>query len=501
MTRKQKLRLNTAMSLLNQVVSIVCGFILPRYILLYFGSDVNGLVSSVSQLLGLISLCELGVGAVVQSALYKPLAEGNLLSTSKIMISARKFFDKVGIILAVYVLILAGCFPFSQLEKFDFLSTACLIGAMSISYFAQYFFGVREQILLKADQKSYIGLFLQIITLILNTVISIIIIKLGASIQIVKLSASLIFLIRPIGLAIYVKRHYKLDYSIKLTEEPIKQKWNGLAQHFATVVLGSTDTIVLTFFSTLANVSIYNVYYLVIGGVKSLVVSLTGGIEAYIGNMLAKNESEELNKAFSLAEWALHTIVTWVFTMTGLLILPFITIYTAGVTDADYYAPAFAITLTVATASYCIRLPYSVIVLAAGHYKQTQWSAIIEMAINIVVSIALVFPFGLVGVAIGTLVSMTYRTVYYAFYLRRNILNRKLSHFVKHIVIDLISVGSMIGACFWIKIGELTYLSWLIMALEVGGLCLAISVLVNVIFYWKHVSEILKGIAGTFKKS
>ncbi len=500
MTRKQKLKLNTAMSLLSQVVSIVCGFILPRYILLYFGSDVNGLVSSVSQLLGLISLCELGVGAVVQSALYKPLADGDLLSTSKIMISAKKFFDKVGIILAVYVLILVACFPFSQLEQFDFLSTASLIGAMSISYFAQYFFGMREQILLKADQKSYIGLTLQIITLILNTAVSLIIIKLGATIQLVKLSTSLIFLIRPIGLAIYAKKHYKLDYLIKLTEEPIKQKWNGLAQHFAIVVLDSTDAIVLTFFSTLANVSIYNVYYLVISGVKSLVTSLTGGLESYIGNILAKNEREQLNKAFSFTEWILHTTIVLVFTMTGLLILPFVSIYTAGITDADYYAPVFAVMLTAATASYCIRLPYSIIVLAAGHYKQTQWSAIIEMGLNIVTSIALVFPFGLVGVAIGTLASMTYRTVYYALYLRKNILNRSIGHFIKHIAVDLISVAGMIGACFWIKIASLDYLSWLLMALKIGGLCLAISLFINIIFYHNHIVKIIEGARNMFKR-
>ncbi len=499
MTRRQKLRLNTAMSLLSQVVSIVCGFILPRYILLYFGSDTNGLVSSISQLLGLIGLCELGVGAVVQSSLYKPLAEGDLLSTSKIMVSAKKFFDKVGIILAVYVLILAACFPFSQLEQFDFLFTATLIGAMSISYFAQYFFGIREQILLKADQKSYVGLALQIITLILNTAISVVIIKLGASIQLVKLASSCIFLIRPIGLTIYVKRHYKLDYSLKLTEEPIKQKWNGLAQHFATVVLGNTDTIVLTFFSTLANVSIYNVYYLVINGVKSLVTSLTGGLESYIGNMLAKQESEQLNKAFAFTEWIIHTLIVLAFTMTGLLILPFVSIYTSGITDADYYAPVFAIMLTAATASYCIRLPYSIIVLAAGHYKQTQWSAIIEMGLNIVISIALVFPFGLVGVAIGTLVSMSYRTVYYAFYLRKNILNRSISHFIKHIAVDFLTVACMIAACFWIKIGSLDYLSWLLMALKIGLLCLAVSLIINMIFYHKHIAEICRGAKNMFR--
>lgn len=485
MTRNKKLQLNTISSLLNQLITVICGFILPRYILSYYGSTVNGLVSSVQQLLGLISFCELGVGMVVESALYKPLADNDNVLTSKILISARKFFDKVGIILSVYVVLLAAFFPLSQRNDFDYISTLFLVLAMSISYFAQYFFGIRNQLLLSADQRAYIQLFYQSFTVIINTILSVVIIKCGASIQIVKLVASLVYLIRPIGLAIYVRRNYRIDYSLKLTEEPIKQKWNGLAQHITFVVLQNTDTVVLTFFSTLINVSIYNVYNLVVTGVKQIVLSLTTGIQSLFGNMLAKEESVLLGKTFDCVEWLLHTVTILVFTITGLLIVPFVQIYTKGITDADYIVPVFAVLITCATASYCLRLPYSMMVLAAGHYKQTQNSAIIEMILNVVISIGLVFWFGLVGVAIGTMISMTYRTVYYALYLRKNILERRFIFFIKHILIDIGTVVCMVGATFWIKLSAVNYFAWIIMALECGSICLAVSIIINLVFYRK----------------
>lgn len=492
MTRNKKLQLNTISSLLNQIITLVCGFILPRYILSYYGSTVNGLVSSVQQLLGLISFCELGVGAVVQSALYKPLADNDGVLTSKILISARKFFDKVGIILSVYVVLLAAFFPLSQRDDFDYISTMFLVLAMSISYFAQYFFGVRDQLLVNADQRSYIQLFYQSLTVIINTILSIVIIKYGASIQIVKLVASLVYLIRPVGLAIYVRRNYKIDYSLKLTEEPIKQKWNGLAQHVASVVLQNTDTVVLTFFSTLINVSIYNVYNLVVTGVKQIVLSLTTGIQSLFGNMLAQEETVLLDKTFDCVEWLLHTVTVLVFTITGLLIVPFIQIYTKGIADADYIVPVFAVLITCATASYCLRLPYSMMVLAAGHYKQTQNSAIIEMILNVVISIGLVYWFGLVGVAIGTMISMTYRTVYYAMYLRKNILERRFTLFVKHILVDIVTVVCMVAATFWIKLSAVNYFAWIIMALECGGICLAVLIIINLIFYRKTLKNVIQ---------
>jgi len=104
--RKKRLALNTSTSLFYQVVTIICGFILPRLILKSFGSEVNGLVNSITQFLAIISFLELGVGAVIQSSLYKPLAEKDDEQISRVIVSGQKFFSKLAKILTVYVIIL-----------------------------------------------------------------------------------------------------------------------------------------------------------------------------------------------------------------------------------------------------------------------------------------------------------------------------------------------------------------------------------------------------------
>lgn len=83
---------------------------------------------------------------------------------------------------------------------------------------------------------------------------------------------------QPFLVYLYVRSHYKIDKHIKYTKEPIAQKWNGIAQHVAAVILDGTDTIVLTLFATLSDVSIYSVYYLVVKGVKQLFLSMTNGM-------------------------------------------------------------------------------------------------------------------------------------------------------------------------------------------------------------------------------
>ena len=81
--------------LLLQVTTVLCGFVLPRAILNRYGSDVNGLLNSIAQFLQMIAFLELGVGAVIRSALYKPLADGDTVKVSEVLASGNRFFRKI----------------------------------------------------------------------------------------------------------------------------------------------------------------------------------------------------------------------------------------------------------------------------------------------------------------------------------------------------------------------------------------------------------------------
>ena len=107
----------------------------------------------------------------------------------------------------------------------------------------------------------------------------------------------------------------------------------------------------------------------------------------------------------------------------AVLLLPFISVYIKGITDANYNVPLFTILITMAHAEHCLRLPYNILILAAGHYKQTQSNYILAAVINIVVSILTVKKWGLIGVAIGTLCAMFYQTIWMAIYDSKNIFN------------------------------------------------------------------------------
>lgn len=491
---EKKLVLNTSASLLNQIITAICGLILPRLILSNYGSETYGLLSSITQFLGLIAFVDLGVGAVTQSALYKPLAKKDDYELSKIMISSSKYYKNIAKIFIIYICLLIIFYPLLLNKSFDFVFTSSLILIISISSFFEYYFGIANQQLLNADQKSYVYLNIKNITQVLNTIFCVIIIKFGLSIHFVKLITSIIFLIRPLYLYYYVNKNYNINYDITLIEEPIKQKWNGLAQHITAVVNDKTDIIILTLFSSLRNVSIYSVYYLVVNNLHSLVVSSTIGVQSILGNLYAINEKEKLRNFFDKVEIINHFFITMLFCVCGIMVIPFVRIYTQNINDANYINVPFAIILTLAYAVYCLRNLYYIMIKAAGHYKETQKSAIIEMLINIIISSVTVLKFGLIGVAIGTLISMIYRTVYLVNYLSRKILNRNVEKFYKNLFVDFLIILIMVILNNFILINPHSYFKFFIILFFEIILNFIISFVINLIFYNKILLKIINNL-------
>ena len=481
--RSNRLGKNTIASLLHQMMIVICGFILPRFILRSYGSEVNGLVNSISEFLKVIALLELGIGAVVKSALYKPLAEKDDNKISEIIVSAEKFFKKIALILAAYIMLLVLFYPSLVSQSFDFVYTAILILAMGLSSFMQYYFGMANRLLLIADQRGYIQDNIQTVTLILNTVFSVVLIYAGASIQTVKLVTSLVYICRPFLFQLYVKKFYHINRRIKYTHEPIEQKWDGIAQHLASFTISGTDAVVLSVLGTLSDVSIYSVYSLITRGIAQLLSSVTSGISSLMGEVWAKKETDTLNRYFKWIEWGTHTIAVFVWGCAGVLIVPFVQVYTCGVEDANYVVPIFAFFITIASFMETLHVPYNMMVLVAGHYKQTKKYYIIVAAINVVISVLTVKQFGIVGVAIGTFVAMSYHTIWAVVYNSKNLVKGAFGSFLKQSLIDIVSLSLIAFFTRNISMGELSYVAWFVMAIKVAVVVVIIEVVINMIFY------------------
>lgn len=494
--RKKKAIKNIVFSILQEIVTIIAGFLIPKIIISRFGSDVNGLATSITQFLGYVVLLQSGIGGVIKASLYKPLANKDLKQVSIVVNATEKFFRKLGLFTLAYIVVLAIILSVSN-PAFDNVYTLLLVLFIGVQTFGEYFFGITYQMVLEADQKQYIYSITQISCVILSTIITVVLSYVYPNIHVIKLCASLFFIIRPLILRHIVYKKYKIEKIENVDKNVLKNRWDGVGHTLAYFIHNKTDVLVLYLFASLESVSIYSIYALITAGLKTIVSTICNPLQATFGNIIAKKESKTLEKRFSQFELITNMASLIIFPVGAALAIPFVKMYASGF-DSNYVFPAFSLILLLSEFVYCLRLPYHIIIISAGHYKQTRNGAFIEAAINIIVSIVLVKPLGLLGVAIGTLSAMLYRTIDYIFYLRKNIINKSMGAGFLRIFVSLATFFTtyFVLAAIPIEVNDIgSFILAGILFVAISGV---ICLIVNVLLYRKTISELVKPIAKRF---
>lgn len=491
-SKGKKAVLNTAGSLINEVVAVICGIILPRLILETYGSTYNGLTSSITQFLSVVVLMSAGIGGATRAALYKPLAENDTQRINAIMSATNRFMKKVASLLIVILLIFSCLYPLMVSDQFDWIFVFCLFLAIALGKVIETMFGISYSLFLQADQKLYIISVSRIIVNICSTIVAALLIKMKFNIIAVKLSSSLVFMCSPLFLWYYVHSRYQVDIHEKPDERLISQRWDAFWHQIANFVMNNTDMVVLTAFSALTEVSVYAVYNLVVTGLRNLVLCFTNGLEAAFGNMLVTEKRDTVRSNFRVTEYIIFIIATLIYPVVWYLILPFVSIYTKGIHDVDYIRPLFADVIIFAQFFNCIRQPYQLMVQAAGKYRETKKGAIEEAVLNIVLSIVLVNYLGLIGVAAGTLAATIFRTIQYVLFVDRHILPETGKSFVKHMIIAAISFAMVIMSTQIVPFDPgASVVQWCLAAITVESIAVAVSSIVSVLIYRTEAKALL----------
>ena len=289
---------NVLSSFLRQLISTVCGVIIPRVMIGAFGSVVYGATVSIAQFLSYISLFESGIGRVARGALYKSLAEKDNRQISSIYQEIKGFFKKVGILFLVYAAVIAFFYyDIADITVFDRKYTMGLVCVICLSTFANYMIGITNMTLLHADQKQYLTNTIITITNMINAAAIAFLVWQSADVLSVKLISSLIFVTRPVLYAYFVKKQYRLE-KVSGTGHALSQKWTGMGQHIAYFLHTNTDVVLLTLFADLKLVAVYSVYHLVINSIWNIASSFSGGMEAALGSALVRLEKREVGAMY-----------------------------------------------------------------------------------------------------------------------------------------------------------------------------------------------------------
>lgn len=416
---------NVFWGLMSQVISILMGIIIPRLVIVSLGSESNGLLSSVNQALVYLNLLEAGIGTATLQALYKPIALQNRDEINGVLAATNKYYKKVGSWYFGAVCILSVVYPIIIKSTLPIPTVVFVIFFSGMSQVVNFFFQGKYRILLQAEGKNYIITNLGTVLNICTSICKIAMLLLGfdvAALQIMFFSFSVI----QMGyICFYIRKNYKwIDLSVSPNEESLSQRKAVMVHQISGLIFSNTDVLILTYFCGLKVVSVYSMYIMLFGMIGTAISTINGSFSFALGQTYGtdKNKFMKLYNAFETYNMALTFSL---YSIANAFILPFLKLYTAGVTDINYID---AVLPYLFVSTYLLsngRSASQRVIEYAGHFKLTQNRSIIESVINISVSLISVHFWGIYGVLFGTIAALLYRTNDMIIYASKNLLRRK----------------------------------------------------------------------------
>lgn len=489
-----------------QMITTICGLILPGMMIKEYGSEINGLVSTIRQLLTYFSIVSLGLGAASSVALYKPLAKNDMNKASQILSATRIFFNKTGILFTGLVSATTLILPmFSQSKAMSFFTIGSIVLICGIGSLSEYIVISKYKILLTADQKLYVLAKIQGQGVIINTLLAVILIKLHSSIVMVQLVSTGAYVLRLFLTIKYVKKNYKdIDFNAKPDFKAISNRWEAFSYQISSMVITYTPIIIIATFCGYNDASIYSVYNMVFNAVAMLVGVFSSGFTAGFGNLIIQGDINMIRSSFRTFEFVFNTILFFCYTSCLILILPFISVYVKNADGVNYILPYVAIFFALSGLFTAIRIPSVTLVEAYGKFRDNKIPNMIEAIVNVIFSLILVNILGIVGILISTTITSLIRSLMYVKYTSNNILKKNVLKRIYPLCLNIVlmSILAIVGMNFNNKCNN--FGQWFIYAIISASICLCLFALLNCLINKQAAVDIIlriKRIINSFNRN
>lgn len=408
-SRKVNSLLSSGAGIVNQLAQLLGNFVYRTVFLMVLSREYLGINGLFTNVLQVFSLAELGIGSAILYNMYGAFARQDTDKIGQLV----GFYKKIYSLLALLILGIGVAFyPFLgsivNVEEIPAdVSLPAVYFLFVLNSVASYLF-VYKQSLLSADQREYAVKLFATAIMVLCYVVRIVILFLTEDYVLVLAAGIVLTILMNWLFSLWITRKYHSVFQVasKLPEEERKEIYKstrGLLCHkIGTVVVTSTDNIVISKFVSLAAVGLYSNYGTLVSAITNFGVSLINGMLPSIANFTAtatKDETYTMLKRIMMVDlW----LTSWTSVCLFTLLNPFITVWLD-----ESYLLSYAVVAVVCLQHYLqtSRLAVNNFVYSAGLFMRDRIRPLIESVINLAVSVVLAKQYGIIGVFIGTCVS------------------------------------------------------------------------------------------------
>jgi len=431
---RKKVIYNIIASFITQIISIIVALLVPRLLILSYGSDINGLVSSVNQIVRYFAIMESGVCAAACASLFKPLLDQDYERVNRIFSSVNKFYLKFGVFILGISIILSFIYPIKLIGTSGYITGVLIVFITSLTSVLGYLSYLKYNLVLFVNGKQYITILSASAVNLIVAIVQVMLIKLNVNILIVVAINPLFNIIRLILLKAYVIKKYSyLNFKTTLDNEALNQKWDALAINISQMLKVVIPIMYLNIFFDFKAISVYTLYASIFHVGSSIISTMGNGLTPFMGNLYASGKMDKINTYYKFSTNCISMFVAIISIGFGTLLFSFIDyVYIGTNTDISYCVPLLAISFIINEAIINLRFAPEILIKASGELKQTSKSLIIEIILALTVTPIGCYIFGYEGVLLGSIISSLYRTIYISWYCRKKIIKTDFKDIVKN---------------------------------------------------------------------
>lgn len=466
---------NMSWQLAYQILIMTLGVILPKFIISVYGSEVNGLTSTIKHVLTLVTIVQAGLGTSATYLMYKPLEENDRVRIASLLLSIKRIYKTIAFAVAgvglAASLILAFTVEGSIAGKYIFIASfiTCIDSSLSL------YFTAACNLFLNAKQDKYLISIVSLITGTLNYAIQIVILILKPTFLFLYFDNMFICILNIVILTIIFRKKYEPyrpteDEDKNVGQVPIPGVTHAALNEAAHSAVYGMVTVIVSIMGNLKDASVLSVYLMVINLISTLSnVAYTSFVPSY-GSMVAEGNMEKTNRIFEIFQFSFFAMTTFLFMCTTVLFIPFVQLYTRGVTDAEYVNELLMILCIAYGLFYAFRIPYNNTVSVTGLFKETCKQPVICA----IIAIALMFGLTRIDYAlvmVGPLFFYIANTFYQHFILQKLFIGFNNRHFWRHLITALLGFVIAIILYHLIPIPASSFVRWILYALLTAAVC------------------------------
>ena len=452
-------------SVLTNAVFLITAFVVQKTLIATKGAEYNSINGLFSSIISMMSLADLGLGTAIIYHMYRPVAEKDEGKINSLLL----FYKKCYLVISAVVLLIGavvGLFLPLLVGDANISDSIYLIYVLFLADCISSYFLAYKKSLLYADLKNYIPDAIYFVTYVIQNALQIFVLVAFDSFILFLVIKTLGKIVPNLFVSLYISKNYPFTRTKQVApvDKEIKQdivvKVKGLFCHkVGKMLVTGSDSIVITGVLGLGVMNLYTNYYLVISGVRALLVRIFEILTNSVGNFLLDSSKERNLDVYKKIDfinfWCFGCVAAGMYAVMQPLIILWLG-------EEFLFAKTVLFVLVINYYLDGMRASVNTFKEAAGIFHEDRRIPLIEAVVNLTVSILLAKLLGAAGVFLGTIISMGVAYLYsYPKYVCKPLFGMNYMQYVGKTLEHLAVVLAVLGVTEWCIAGMEAWNPWL----------------------------------------